>query len=290
MAPDVTGARGRDVGPGFVLTGPGTPPGQLLRSLWDARTLVGVLARKDFLVRYRRTRLGLLWAIALPVVQAVVLAAVFSSLVTGIRTTSGHSDTSYAVFVFAGMVPWAFFSTAFTAGSTSVVDGASLAQRIYFPRLLLPLVAVTTALFPLAATVAVLLGLVVALGPGLSAATLWIFPGVALVLALALGLALLFSAAQVYLRDLRFVVTAGMTVLFYLTPVIYPVARVPAGLRTLVEVLPAAGPVELFRHAVGLADAGLWRSVVASLLWALVAGTAGFALHCRRDRVLADLL
>jgi ABC-type polysaccharide/polyol phosphate export permease len=257
--------------------------------VWQARTLIGVLARKDFFVRYRRSRLGLLWAITLPVVQAAVLAAVFSSLATGVRGTAGD-DTSYAVFVFAGMVPWAFFSAAFTAGSTSVVDGANLAQRIYFPRLVLPLVAVTTALFPLAATIAVLLGLIVALGPGLGAATFWILPGVALVLLLALGLALLFSAAQVYLRDLRFAVTAGMTVLFYLTPVIYPVSRLPDRLQPFVEVLPAAGPVELFRHAVGAADSGLWRSVVASLLWALAAGIAGFAVHCRRDRVLADLL
>jgi ABC-type polysaccharide/polyol phosphate export permease len=276
---------------GFTLTGPGTRPRDLLAELWRSRRLVGVLARKDFFVRYRRTRLGLLWAIALPLVQAVVLAAVFSSLVTGIGASNGEDgDLSYAVFVFAGLVPWTFFNSAFPTGATSVVDGASLAQHIYFPRLVLPLVAVMTALYPLAATLLVLLGLVVALGPGLGLATLWLLPGVALVLLLAFGLALLFSAAQVYLRDLRFVVTAGMTMLFYLTPIIYPVTRVPARLQRLVEVLPAAGPVELFRNAVGAAGPGLWRSVVASLLWAVAAGAAGFVLHCRRDRVLSDLL
>lgn len=276
---------------GFTLTGPGTRPRDLLAELWRSRRLVGVLARKDFFVRYRRTRLGLLWAIALPLVQAVVLAAVFSSVFTGIGASNGEDgDLSYAVFVFAGLVPWTFFNSAFSTGATSVVDGASLAQHIYFPRLVLPLVAVMTALYPLAATLLVLLGLVVALGPGLGLATLWLLPGVALVLLLAFGLALLFSAAQVYLRDLKFVVTAGMTMLFYLTPIIYPVTRVPARLQPLVEVLPAAGPVELFRNAVGAAGPGLWRSVVASLLWAVAAGAAGFVLHCRRDRVLSDLL
>jgi lipopolysaccharide transport system permease protein len=290
MVPDKTGASARDAGTQFLLTGPGTPPRVLLRSLWQARTLVGVLARKDFFVRYRRTRLGLLWAIALPVVQAAVLAAVFSSLVSGVGAATGDRGTSYAVFVFAGMVPWAYFSAAFTAGATSVVDGANLAQRIYFPRLVLPLVAVTTALFPLVATLLVLLGLVVVLGPGLGLATLWVLPGAGLVMVVALGLALLFSAAQVYLRDLRFAVSAGMTVLFYLTPVIYPVTRAPAALRPVVELLPAAGPVELFRHAVGAAGPGLWRSVAASLVWAVVAGGVGFVVHCRRDRVLADLL
>lgn len=275
---------------GFELTGPGTRPGVLLAELWRSRRLVGVLARKDFFVRYRRTRLGLLWAIALPLLQAAVLAAVFSSLISGLRPRGTDDDLSYAVFVFSGMVPWTFFSAAFTAGATSVVDGANLAQRIYFPRLVLPLVAVTTALFPLAATLLVLLALVVVLGPGLGAATLWLVPGTGFVLLLALGLSMLFSAAQVYLRDLRFAVTAGMTVLFYLTPVIYPVTRVPVRLQPVVEVLPVAGPVELFRASVGAAGPHLGRSVLASLLWALAAGAAGFVLHCKRDRVLADLL
>jgi lipopolysaccharide transport system permease protein len=274
--------------PGFVLTGPGTAPGELLRSLWEARVLIGVLARKDFFVRYRRTKLGLVWAVALPVVQALVLAAVFSTIVTGAGATEG--DTPYAVFVFAGMVPWTFFSSAFTAGATSVVDGSNLAQRIYFPRIVLPIVAVTTALFPLVATILVLLALVAALGPGIGVATLWIVPGAGLALVLALGLSVLLSAAQVYLRDLRFAVTAGMTVLFYATPVIYPLSRAPESLRGVMEVLPAAGPVELFRRAVGEAEPSIWRSVVASLLWAVTAGVAGFVVHCRRDRVLADLL
>lgn len=274
--------------PGFTLTGPGTRPGELLRELWRSRRLVGVLARKDFFVRYRRTRLGLVWAVALPLAQAAALAAVFSSLV-GVRATDG-AELSYAVFIFAGMVPWTFFNAAFGAGSTSVVDGAGLAQRIYFPRLVFPLVAVTTALFPLVATLVVLLGLVVVLGPGIGLQTLWVVPGSLLVFALALGLSLLLSVAQVYVRDLRFAVTAGMTVLFYLTPVIYPVTRAPESLQPVLELLPAAGPVELFRHVVGAAGPGLWRSVVASLVWTVLAGVAGFVLHCRRDRVMTDLL
>lgn len=274
----------------FTLSGPGTPVAELLRSLWASRTLVGVLARKDFFVRYRRTRLGLLWAIALPLIQAVVLAVVFSNLVPGSGTSHRGTHTPYSVFVFAGMVPWSFFSSAFLAGATSVVDGSNLAQRIYFPRMVLPLVAVTTAVFPLVATLLVLLAMIIGLGPGLGLATLWMLPGVALVIALCLALSLVFSAAQVYLRDLRFAVSSGMTILFYLTPIIYPVSRVPEALRPVVELLPAAGPVELFRRAVGSADPGIWRSVIASLVWTLVAGAAGLVLHSKRDRVLADQL
>lgn len=278
---------------GFRLTGPGTPLGVLLSELWASRRLVGVLARKDFLVRYRRTRLGLLWVVAVPLVQAAVLAVVFSSVVPrGTTIGSGGSGRlgSYAVFVLAGMVPWAFFSTALPAASTSVTDSSNLAQRIYFPRLVLPLVAVLTACYPLLATLVVFLVAALALGPGLQLALLWVLPGSLLVVLLVAGLGLFLSAAQVYVRDLRFAVTAGLTVLFYLTPVIYPIARAPHRAHDVIRALPAAGPVELFHRSVGAADPLMWRSVLASAVWTAVFATAGLVLHCRRDRVLADLL
>jgi len=276
--------------PGFCLTGPSTPVRALLREVWASRRLVGVLARKDFLVRYRRTRLGLLWAVAVPLVQAAVLAVVFSSVLPQVTSSGGGKLGSYAVFVLSGMVPWAFVSGALPAASTSITDSANLAQRIYFPRLVLPLVAVVTACYPLLATLAVFLPVALVLGPGVQPELLWVLPGSALAVLLVLGLSLFLSAAQVYLRDLRFVVSAGLTVLFYLTPVIYPLQRAPQVVHDLIRVLPASGPVELFHRSVGAADPLMWRSVFASAVWITVFGAAGLVLHSRRDRVLADLL
>lgn len=286
-----TEAPSGEVAVGFRLTGPGTPVRLLLSELWGSRRLIGVLARKDFLVRYRRTRLGLVWAVAVPLVQAAVLAVVFSTVVPRGASASGLGGLrSYAVFVLAGMVPWAFFSTALPAASTSVTDSANLAQRIYFPRLVLPLVAVATACYPLATTLGVFVVLALALGPGLDAALLWMVPGVLLVILLVTGLGAFLSAAQVYLRDLRFAVGAGLTVLFYLTPVIYPIARAPRAVRDVVRAMPGTGPVELFHRSVGAADPLMWRSVLASVVWTVAFGAAGLVLHSRRDRVLADLL
>lgn len=275
---------------GFVLTGPGTHPLRLLRDVWESRRLVAILARKDFLVRYRRTKLGLIWAVALPLTQAVVLSIVFSHVVKGVRIGGAAGSSSYAVFIFAGMVPWTFFNSAFSSSSTAVVDSAGLATKIYFPRMVLPLISIATATYPFIITLLILLGMIVIFGPGIGVATLWMLAGAVLVVALAFALGLFVSAAQVYVRDLRFVVMAGMTVLFYLTPVIYPVSRVPSGLQGLLLSLPAAGPVELFRLAVGAADPLHWRAVGASFGWLVVAGVAGVILHSRRDRVLVDLL
>lgn len=289
--PDGAGSDPLPSPPSFCLTGPGTPLLTLLAQLWRSRRLVAVLARKDFLVRYRRTRLGLLWTVALPLVQAAVLAVVFSSVLPRVATVGASGELgSYAVFVLSGMVPWAFFATALPAASTSITDSANLAQRIYFPRLVLPLVAVVTACYPLLATLGVFLALALVLGPGPQPELLWVGPGVVLIVLLVIGLSLFLSAAQVYLRDLRFVVAAGLTVLFYLTPVIYPLERAPAAVHDLLRALPASGPVELFHRSVGAADPQMWLSVLACVVWTTVFAVAGLVLHSRRDRVLADLL
>lgn len=278
---------------GFELTGPGTSPRQLLREIWASRQLIGVLARKDFLVKYRRTSLGLIWAVALPGIQAVVLAVVFSHLIGATHRlggVSGGRTAAYGVFIFAGMVPWSFFNGAFSAGATAVVDGTGLACRIYFPRAVLPLISVVTAFFPLVITAVILLVMEIALGPEPGLRTLWMVPGMLLVTVLAASLSVFVSAAHVYIRDLRYAVTAGMLMLFYITPVIYSADRLPGNVRELVELLPTAGPVEIFRLSIGAADARWWTYVLSSVVWTLVVGIAGFALHCRRDRVLADRL
>src|SRR4051794_35419807 len=278
---------------GFELTGPGTSPRQLLRAIWSSRQLIGVLARKDFLVKYRRTSLGLIWAVALPAIQAVVLAVVFAHLIGSTRGLGGVSrgrTTAYGVFIFAAMVPWSFFSAAFSTGATSVVDGTGLAQRIYFPRAVLPLISVVTAMFPLVITSVILLVMEAILGPEPGVRTLWMLPGMLLVVALAASLSVFVSAAHVYIRDLRYAVAASVLMLFYITPVIYPADRLPLSIRHVVEVLPTAGPVELFRRSIGGADGQWWIFVISSAIWVVVVGVAGFVLHCRRDRVLADRL
>src|SRR3954471_10643954 len=177
---------------GFELTGPGTAPWQLLREIWSSRQLIGVLARKDFLVKYRRTSLGLIWAVALPAIQAIVLAVVFAHLIGSTRGRlggiSGGQTTAYGVFIFAAMVPWSFFNAAFSAGATSVVDGTGLGRRLYFPRVVLPLISVATAMFPLIITVAILLVMEIVLGPEPGLRTLWMLPGIALVIVLAASL------------------------------------------------------------------------------------------------------
>jgi lipopolysaccharide transport system permease protein len=266
------------------LTSRPLPLRRLVADVWAARRLMSMLARKDFLVRYRRTSFGLLWAAGLPLLQGVVLALVFS------RVTQFHVGTSYPVFVFAGVLPWTFFSATLSGGATSVVDSAGLASKIYFPRAVLPLVVVLSSLYPFAAAIAVLLGMCLVTGAGINVHILILPLAVMLLLALTTAFSLLFSALHVYFRDVRYLVQASLLVWFYVTPVVYPTRIAPPGLRAVLRANPVTGVVELFRLSTAGADPHWALSVAVTVAWTAVLGVVGVEMHRRRDRLFADLM
>lgn len=267
---------------GFVLDGEVTPLGLLLDELWDCRELIAVLARKDFYVRYRRASLGLMWAVGLPLFQAVVLAVVFSKVVRV------HTGTNLTIFVLIGMVPWTYFSTTLTSASTSIVDGAGLSGRIYFPRVVLPLVGVVANLYGYAITLAITLLLCPFFGVGLGLHTLWMVPATALAIAVTTGTVMVTSALHVYFRDVRYIVTAAVIGWFYLTPIFYPLRLAHGVLRTIIVINPLTGVVELMRRSTAGADPG-WTATGTAVVWAIVLVGIGLGLHRRFNRVFTDL-
>jgi ABC-type polysaccharide/polyol phosphate export permease len=293
--PEPAGAAPRvpDASAGFELVGPGTPVGALLATTWRTREVLFVLARKDFVARYRRTALGLLWALALPLVQAIVLAAVFTRVVhvgSAVQHAHGGANFSYAVFVYAGIVGWSYFSSTMPAASTAVVDNSGLAGKIYFPRLMLPLLAVVTGAYPLLISLALLLGMVLLLQHSVGPEFLLVVPAAAFTVAVTAAFGVALSALHVYLRDVRFVVQAVMSVLFYATPVIYSLSNAPSSVRLLLALGPMAGPVELFRMATVGADGAWPQAVAGGCAWIVVLLAVGIWLHSRFDRVFVDRL
>lgn len=269
---------------GFDLTDRPVPLRQLLSDVWASRQLLAVLARKDFYVKYRRASFGMLWAVGLPLFQAGVMALVFSRVV---RIETG---TSYPVFVFSGFLGWTFFSTTLSAASTSIVDGASLSSRIYFPRAVLPLAAVATNLYGFVINVGVLFVMCVLFGVPLGVDALLLVPATVLMASLTVAFALLASALHVYFRDVRYLVVAAMTAWFYVTPVLYPLDRADGALRAVIRVNPVTGVVQLFRAATVGADPGWLTTVAVSCGWVVLIGVVATALQHRFDRVFSDLL
>ena len=269
--------------PSFELTGESTSVRSLVAETWQSRALLGMLAKKEFFVRYRRASFGVLWAVGLPLIQAVVLAAVLSQFV------KFNTKVNYTVFIFAGTTVWGFFSGTLTVASTSIVDGQGLSTKIYFPRALLPLVTVASNLYGFVFSLPILLGMCVIAGVPFGIRLLLVFPAVVLMLVLTTAFALVLCALHVYFRDVRYVVQLAVMAWFYVTPVVYPLGAAKK-LVPLIRANPATGMTELFRAAFVGGDPGWMTSLWWSLGWIVVLAALAALLYRRFDRVFVDLM
>lgn len=258
--------------------------GSLLSRCWQARKLALILARRDFFSRYRRTSLGVVWAVAMPLLQAGLLAVVFTRVAR--LPLPGNSF----VFVYSGMAGWAFFSGALATASTSIVDGTTMASRIYFPRLVLPLVSVLSGGYLLIVNFVLALVVDVVTGGDLSVWMLLLPIAMLMALTVTVLTAAVLAALHVYFRDTKYIVQAMLLLAFYVTPAFYPLTRAPGKLRVLDEINPMTGVIELTRQALGGADPQWVHTVAVSCGWIVALAAIAAVLYQRYDRLFSDLM
>lgn len=254
-----------------------------LQELWRCRDVLRALARSDFHARYKRASLGIAWAVLLPLVQAAVLTVVFSRV---IRVGTG---AGFGAYVLAGVTAWGYFSPTLGTAATSIVESSGLTDKVWFPRALLPMAPAVANLVGLGISTALLLVLAPMLGGHVGVESLWLVPGVVLLVAFTVALSMVLTALHVYFRDVRYIVQAALLVWFYVTPVMYP-AKALGGLRAVIDLNPMTGVVALWHAAVVGADGAWLRPVAVSALITLVLVGVAVEVYRRRDRLFVDEL
>jgi lipopolysaccharide transport system permease protein len=252
-----------------------------LAELWDHRELLYFLVWRDVKLRYKQTVLGAAWAILQPVLMTAVFYLFFGRLAALEQRVPG---IPYAVYALAGLVPWTFFATAVSTASASLVGGAHLITKVYFPRLVIPLGAVGAALVDFAVALPVL-GLAMLAAGRAPAFSVVLAPiAVAGLVVVASGVGLALAALTVRYRDFRHVVPFLLQLWLFVTPVIYPVTLIPARWRPLVYLNPVAGLVEAFRAALfgtSLDPTGVALSAAVAVL--ILAVAVGYFRRVEQD-------
>lgn len=210
-----------------------------LREVWNSRNLLVALALADIKARYRQTVMGLGWNLLQPFMAMLVFTFIFGNL--GAFSSDGRP---YAMFFFAGFLIWQFFYKAVALAVPSLASNAHLIAKVYFPRLVIILFPILTALAEFLFSSVILAGLYVWYGylPSVAIATLPLFVLFAGLAALAISLWL--APLNVYFRDVQYALASLLQFGFFLTPVVYAPSTISETWRWLVYLNPMAAIVE----------------------------------------------
>lgn len=256
-----------------------------LPELWENRELLYFLVWRDLKVRYRQTLFGAAWALIQPLLLMTVLT-IFLGRVSGIAP----SALPYPLFVLAGLVPWTLFSQGLLASSGSLVNAANLLQKVYFPRLLLPIAALGSYLLDFAIAMAVLVAIMLYYGFLPSATILWLPLLTLLALAVPLAAGIWLAAVNVRYRDVRHAVPFLIQLWLFASPIAYAADLVPAGWQLIYRLNPMAGVVEGFRWALLGVGAPPIQSIAASVAMSAGLLVTGLVYFRRVERTFADVI
>ena len=236
-----------------VVIGPSVPWWRPdLKELWHFRDLLVLFIRRDLLAVYKQTVLGPLWQVVQPVLTSVMFAVIF-----GLMARMSLPGIPPLLFYMAAVVPWTFFSNVIHRTSQTLIWNATLMSRVYFPRLLSPMA--TTLSTMVSFIIQMLAFLVIAGGYRLTGSYGWapgpevllVLPLTVLMSVLAFSIGILVAALTTKYRDLTFLLTFGIQLLMFMSPVIFPLSMVEEGglLRTVIELNPMTAVLEGFRAA-----------------------------------------
>jgi lipopolysaccharide transport system permease protein len=256
-----------------------------MRELWQYRDLFYTLTVHRIKVRYKQSVLGLAWAILQPLSLMLIYTVIFSKI-----AKVPSEGVPYAVFAYAALLPWTFFSSSLTNATQGLVSHSQLVTKVYFAREILPLTYVSAALFDFAVATTFLIALFFYYGVGLTSYVLYAIPILILLAALATAFSLFLSAMQVRFRDIGVAMPLLLQLWMFATPVVYPLSAVPQRFRGLYVLNPLVGVIENFRRVVLQGVEPDFHSLAISAIVAAILLPLTYLYFKRVEATMADVI
>ena len=260
--------------------------------LWNFRDLLMLLVRRDLLAVYKQTVLGPLWQVLQPLLTSLMFAIIF-----GLMARMSQEGVPPMLFYLSAVVPWTFFANIISRTSQTLIWNSTLMSKVYFPRLVAPIATTLSTMVSFLIQLASFI--VIAFIYRLSGSYAWTLDStvvllpilILLMMVLAFGTGILVAALTTKFRDLGFLLTFGIQLLMYMSPVIFPLSMVPEGskLRWVIEINPMTSIIEGFR-AILLGSPMDWSLLIYTTVFAVVSLLVGLAVFQRVQRSFADVI
>ena len=213
---------------------------KLIKDLKQYREFLKSNVKKDIRGKYKGSFLGVLWSFLNPLLSVLVYAIVFPYIMR-------IKIENYLIYLITGIIPWTFFTSAIGMGMTSVLNNANIIKKVYFPRIILPISSVTSCLVNFLISCVIILVFCIFSGVGVSFQLLWL-PVVAIIqYIMLLAFTFILSAIEIYMRDIEHIIYFILSMVFYITPILYTPDVFPANLSWLLKLNPMTYLVNAYR-------------------------------------------
>lgn len=263
----------------------------MLSSLWKNRNLIMTMAKRDVVSRYRGSALGLLWSFLNPVLMLMVYTFVFSVVFNARWDVGGEeSNTTFAIILFSGLIVHGFLAEVLSNSPAIIIGNANYVKKVIFPLEILPAIVLGSALFH---TVISFLALQVAylIVMGVPPWTIVLSPIVLLpLMILALGVSWILAALGVFLRDVGQFIGVVVTILLFLSPIFFPVDRLPEEYQILIHINPLTFIIEQQREVLIWGNLPDWKGLAVYTLLSSGFAWLGYVWFQKTRKGFADVI
>jgi len=255
--------------------------------LWRYRELFYILSWRDISVRYKQTVIGVLWALIRPVLTMVVFTVIFGKM----AKFPSDGNAPYAIMVYAGMLPWQFFSSAITATSNSLVGNAQLITKVYFPRLIIPVSSIITSFVDFIISFIILIFLMFYFSFLPTWRMAYLLGFLIITFLTALGFGLFITSLNVKYRDFRYIVPFIVQLGLYISPVGFSSSVIPEKYRLLYSLNPMVGVIDGFRWSILGDNSNIYiPGFILSLFVAVIFLIIGLMKFRKMEKAFADII
>lgn len=249
--------------------------------LYQYRELLKSNVKKDIRGKYKGSFLGVLWSFINPLLTVVVYAIVFPYILR-------VKQDNYLIFLIVGVLPWTFVTNVVVTGTRSILDNAEIIKKVYFPREILPISVATSGLVNFMISCLIIIVFVIGSGIGLSIYA-FLLPVIAIIqYLLLLGIILITSGINIYMRDLEYIINFFMNMLFYATPIIYSVEMFPEKFRWILQINPLSNIITAYRDIIFYKQMPDIPVLIGTAIFSVLLVIVGYAVFRKLEKGFAE--